>query len=443
MPSRHAIATPSGKHLIFLCRVIAVIGLVVSLGWLMVFVVLHEWDLVLSLLILGIAVVPCWRLAACGYFSAGLMLSQIFCVIFVIVFCLFYDVPEAMVQRTTHLYLLVIALVGYMNFQSNRSTMQIIIIVFSLIAFIIFCNNTVTLSLVNEMPRRFRSFSIWVNPVLATTILCGAIAAMHADLSRMTAKARSIQHALYNDEFVLVFQPLVDRTGGMIGAEALLRWQHPGQGMLPPSEFIPEAQDAGLMPAIGEWVIASAFRELALWQENALTRHLTLSINITVDHLMQHNFIDELIKNAKNAGIPASLVKLELTESVFASDPDTIVARMNDLAHAGFKFSLDDFGTGFSSLSYLRRLPLEQIKIDRSFVSAASESKKGAVIARIIAQMGAELSLEVLAEGIETTEQWSIMQRFGCTVFQGFLFSRPLSAADLQRFICENKAASE
>ncbi|MBN1086952.1 EAL domain-containing protein [Erwinia aphidicola] len=132
-------------------------------------------------------------------------------------------------------------------------------------------------------------------------------------------------------------------------------------------------------------------------------------------------------------------MKLELTESVFASDIDAVVAKMVALAAAGFRFSLDDFGTGFSSLSYLRRLPLEQIKIDRSFISGASENRKGAVIARNIARMGLELKLEVLAEGIETAEQWSLMQDFGCTAFQGFYFSRPLSVEDFRAFSLQNR----
>ncbi|WP_437613153.1 EAL domain-containing protein [Erwinia sp. V71] len=221
----------------------------------------------------------------------------------------------------------------------------------------------------------------------------------------------------------------------MTGAEALLRWQHPQQGMVPPGAFIPDAQRAGLMPAVGDWVIAQAFKELANWQKDPATRHLTLSINITVDHLMKPDFVQNMLRLASRGQIASSRIKLELTESVFASDMDAVVEKMNALAAAGFRFALDDFGTGFSSLSYLRRLPLAQIKIDRSFVAGATDSPKGAVIASSIARMGLDLNLEVLAEGIETPEQWSMMQTFGCTAFQGFYFSRPLSLSDFRDFL--------
>ncbi len=156
---------------------------------------------------------------------------------------------------------------------------------------------------------------------------------------------------------------------------------------------------------------------------------------------MQPGFVRKLLHRASTHNIPCNQVHLELTESVFVSDPQTVAARMNELAAVGFRFSLDDFGTGFSSLSTLRGLPLEQIKIDRSFITSATESDKGSVIAKNIARMGSELDLEVVAEGIETEQQWAMMKKYGCTVFQGFLFSRPLTQADLLLFV--HSAAGE
>jgi len=435
MPRSHSISTPDGKHLVFLCRAIALTGVIIVLFWFTLFLFLHEWRLALSLVILAVAALPGWLLAVKGYFSAGLMLTQVICLTFVTVFCLLYDVPEGITPRTTHLYLLVIALVGYMNYRTNPSRVQALVIALSLAAFIYFCSHLAIFSFADPLSHRFRAVSAWLNPVLSVGILCATLAAMHADVSRKSLKIRSIQEALYKNEFRLVFQPMVNTAGAIVGAETLLRWQHPVRGTISPAEFIPEAQEAGLMPSIGDWVISQCLLELVRWQKNPLTRHMTMSVNVTVDHLMQDDFVQRLLKMVSAAQVPSTRIKLEITESVFAADPDTMVERMNALSQQGFKFSLDDFGTGFSSLSYLRRLPLQQIKIDRSFVSAAADSRKGEVIVRMIAQMGDELGLEVLAEGVETQQQWQIMQGLGCTVFQGFLFSRPVCADDLHSLI--------
>lgn len=442
MPGLNIVKSPNEEHLIFLCRIASLLGLIVSLGWLVVFAAMQEWKLVSSELLLAAAAFPCWRIAMRGHFSAGLMLAQLVCIIYVIVFCLLFDIPESGIPRSTHLYLPVIALVGYFNYQRHPDRLQASAIVVSLLAFIVLSSADLIFSFADPMPHHFRTFSPWVNALIATAIFCGGIAAMHADFSRRTEKVRAIQNALFNDELVLFFQPLLNSCGQVTGAEALLRWQHPQQGLLPPSAFIPDAQRAGLMPAVGNWVIVHAFRELAKWQADPLTRDLTLSINITVDHLMKADFVANLISQANITQIAPSRVKLELTESVFASDMDTVVTKMNTLAAAGFRFSLDDFGTGFSSLSYLRRLPLAQIKIDRSFISGATDNPKGAVIARSIARMGMDLNLEVLAEGIETPEQWLMMQDFGCTAFQGFYFSRPLSFSDFRDFLTCHRVAS-
>lgn len=435
MRRSYPIMVPATEHLAFLCRVAAWTGFVVCLGWLTFFISLKEWELVISLLILAVVILPCWRIAVKGHFSTGLMYAQIACLLFVVIFCYRYDVPDDSVQRTTHLYLPVIALVGYMNYQQYRSRMQIVIILLSLAAFIFYCSTVGALSMDDPISRSFRVVSSWLNPVLATLFLFGGIVAMHTDFSRRAQRAKAIQHALYNEQFMLMYQPMVNAAGQVTGSEALIRWNHPTLGLLPPSAFLPDAQDAGLMPMIGEWVISHAFSDLLKWQDAEVTRSLTVSINITADHLMQPDFVRKLLKRVHADNIPCQQVHLELTESVFVSDPETVAARMNELAGAGFRFSLDDFGTGFSSLSTLRGLPLEQIKIDRSFITSAAENEKGGVIARNIARMGSELSLEVVAEGIETEQQWSMMKEYGCTVFQGFLFSPPVTSAEFAQFI--------
>lgn len=437
MRRSYPIMVPATEHLAFLCRVAAYTGFVVCLGWLAFFISLKEWELVISLLILAVVIFPCWRLAVKGHFSAGLMSAQIACLVFVVIFCYRYDVPDSNFQRTTHLYLPVIALVGYMNYQQIQSRLQAMIIVLSLIAFIFYCSSVGVFAMDNPVSHSYRVVSAWLNPTLATLFLFGGIVAMHTDFSRRVLRAKAIQHALYNEQFILMYQPMVNARGQVTGAEALIRWNHPGSGLLPPSAFIPDAQEAGLMPMIGEWVISHAFKDLLAWQETAATRHLSLSINITADHLMQPDFVRKLLNRVYADNIPCQQVQIELTESVFVSDPETVAARMSELAAVGFRFSLDDFGTGFSSLSTLRGLPLEQIKIDRSFITSATENEKGGVIARNIARMGSELELEVVAEGIETEQQWSMMKDYGCTVFQGFLFSPAISSAAFTQLVVQ------
>lgn len=438
MPKQRVVKSPGEEHLAFMCRTAFIIGLIIICGWCFAFAILHEWGLAYSDFMLILAAVICWGIAEKGDFSVGLMLAQLVHIAYGIYFCLFFDIPGIDGPRTTHLYILTIALVGYINFQRKKSLPQLLIILLSLATFSLFSSANFIFPFATPLPPELKNYLPWVNGIISTVILAGGIVAMHADFSRRNEKIRSIQNALYNDEFVIYYQPLLNSQGNISGAEALLRWNHPKKGMVPPSEFIPDAQQAGLMPSVGDWVIANAFKELAKWQLDPATHQLTLSINITVDHLMKPDFVQSILNQAKIAQITPSRVKIELTESVFASDVETVVAKMTALANTGFRFSLDDFGTGFSSLSYLRRLPLEQIKIDRSFVFGAKDSLKGAVIARHIARMGLDLKLEVLAEGIETPEQWSLMKSFGCTAFQGFYFSRPLNIADFLDFTHNN-----
>jgi len=429
---------PATAHATYLCRIAAYSAVGVSLSWLGYFIGSKQWELALSLIILAIITIPCWVLAFRGLFFRSLFFAQIACLMYVVFFCYRYDVSNYLFYRTTHLYIPVIALVGYIIYQQTKSYLQIVIILISLLLFILFSSNIGFLSINNATIQPFQSIGSWLNPLVATVLFVSVIVAMHTDFSKRKKSIKAIQNALYNDQFILLYQPVVNLHGKVIGAEALIRWNHPSSGLISPGVFIPDAQEAGIMPMIGEWVISQAFKDLLHWQENADTRHLSVSINITADHFMQPDFVRKLLLQSEVKKIPCQQVRLELTESVFVSEPHIVAAKMDELAAAGFRFSLDDFGTGFSSLSTLRRLPLNQIKIDRSFVTGASINIKGEVIARNIARMGTELGLEVVAEGIETPYQWSIMKEYGCTVFQGFLFSPPINVVDFIQFVASH-----
>lgn len=435
MPQIPSAFIPATAHATYLCRIAAYTAVVISLGWFSFFIWAKEWELAISLIILAIITAPCWILAMRGRFFLSLLFAQIACLLYVVFFCYRYDISTHLVPRTTHLYIPVIALIGYISYQQTKSKLQIAIILVSLLLFVLFSSNAPFLSYDSMPVRDFQVMGAWVNPLLATTTFVGVIVAMHTDFSKRKTSVKEIQNALYNDQFILLYQPVVNLKGQITGAEALIRWRHPTSGLISPAVFIPDAQEAGIMPLIGEWVISQAFKDLLIWQQRPDSQHLTVSINITADHFMQPDFVRKLLYQVHINNVPCQQVRLELTESVFVSEPHIVAAKMDELSMAGFRFSLDDFGTGFSSLSSLRKLPLNQIKIDRSFVTGASLNTKGVVIARNIARMGTELGLEVVAEGIETPYQWSMMKEFGCTVFQGFLFSRPISSDDLMQLV--------
>ncbi|WIE34008.1 putative bifunctional diguanylate cyclase/phosphodiesterase [Agrobacterium tumefaciens] len=422
------------QHLLLLCRVAAWMGVALATGWFVFFILTERWGIALSLLILGVAIVPCWLTCLMGHFSLGLILAQSACILFVCWYSVAIDVSDDTVPRTTHLYLLVIIFVGYMNFQRQRSAAQFLVIAASLAAFVYFCASAARFSFSSPMPQDVRSISAWFNSVFAALMLCGGVAAMQAQFRSHTKKALELRSALSNGQFELFYQAQVRADGTLLGAEALLRWNHPKRGYIPPADFIALAQQTGFMPTIGAWVIAEACKTLARWQENPATQNLTLSINITADHFVDAGFSGQLLDAASSQGIKPQLLKLELTESVFLFDIEAAIAKMKLLDRSGFTISLDDFGTGYSSLSYLRQLPLKQIKIDRSFVTGVTESGRMATITRNIVQMGHDLSLEVLAEGVETEAELRMMLSYGCRLFQGYLFARPTSLVEFEQY---------
>lgn len=431
------------KHLFILCRIASLFGLIAALGWLVLYIGTQNWEIVACLLVLGIAILPCWLIARGGNFTLGLILSQFVSMIFIVFFSLVFDLPDDTIPRTTHLFLLVIAMVGYINFQREKSPWQLTIIVLSLLIFVLLCSTSLALPLSTPLSETFRTMRAWCNAILATGMLCGAIAAQQSGFIYNTKHALEIQSALLNNQFELFYQPQIRRNQEIAGAEALLRWKHPKRGYIPPSEFIPFAEYIGFMPRLGSWVISEACRTLVLWQQNPHTCHLTLSVNITAAQFAEANFVEQIKSIVSAQKINPRLLKLELTESVFLEDIDTVIEKMYALETAGFSISLDDFGTGYSSLSYLRQLPLKQLKIDRSFVSSISENQRAAAIVKNIVQMGHDLSLDVLAEGVETEEQLRIMHAYGCQSFQGFLFAKPMPFEEFHAYVKQRPYAEK
>lgn len=251
--------------------------------------------------------------------------------------------------------------------------------------------------------------------------------AMQNAISQRSAVESDLRRGLQRGELVLYYQPQVDGDGGVRGAEALVRWHHPQRGMVSPAEFIPVAEQCGLILPLGEWVLMSACRQLAAWASHPVLSRLTLSVNVSVRQFHQPDFVDQVVMALQHTGARASCLKLELTESVLIDDLDAVVSRMGALKACGVRFSLDDFGTGYSSLNYLKRLPLSQLKIDQSFVRHVLTDPNDAAIARTIIALGGSMGLGVMAEGVETEAQREFLRRHGCTAYQGYLFGRPMA----------------
>lgn len=262
---------------------------------------------------------------------------------------------------------------------------------------------------------------------------------MQEAVSARAAMELELRTAIKENQFQLHYQIQVNSTGEALGVEALIRWQHPNKGMVPPIQFIPLAEDTGLIVPIGQWVIETACEQLVIWQQDKLTQHLSISVNVSAKQFHQQNFVSQLNTTIKRYGINPVLLKLELTESLLLADVDNTIAIMNELKKAGLLFELDDFGTGYSSLQYLKRLPLSRLKIDQSFVrDIAIDSSDRAIVLTIIT-MAHTLGLEVIAEGVETEEQRQYLLENGCMHFQGYLFSKPLPITALDVLLQENE----
>ncbi len=255
--------------------------------------------------------------------------------------------------------------------------------------------------------------------------ICFFDPAMQAELVIRTAMADDLRMALPNHQFMLYYQIQVNGRDAM-GAEALLRWQHPLRGLVSPLKFIPIAEESGLIVPLGEWVLRSACMQLKAWEGNPLTHHLQISINVSARQFRQPEFVDQVISVFNETGANPFKLKMEITESLVLENINSSIEKMQALRAIGIRFSVDDFGTGQSSLSYLKRLPLQQIKIDQSFVRDITTDPSDAAIVQTIIGMAKNLELDVIAEGVETEEQRSFLEQHGCDDYQGYLFSRPV-----------------
>ena len=258
---------------------------------------------------------------------------------------------------------------------------------------------------------------------------------MQVRLELLSALESDLSRAIQERQFQLYYQPQTDGERRVIGAEALLRWFHPGRGMLSPMEFIPLAEENGSILPIGRWALEEACRQLKAWDIIPAASGLRLAVNVSARHFRQPDFVDEVLRIIASTGADPTRLKLELTESLIVENVADTIDKMLTLKAIGIGFSMDDFGTGYSSLSCLRRLPLEQLKIDQSFIRDLATDPHNADIVKTIIAMGRTLGYHVIAEGVETEEQLAFLVSFGCHAYQGQMFSWPVPVDEFERLI--------
>jgi diguanylate cyclase (GGDEF)-like protein len=262
---------------------------------------------------------------------------------------------------------------------------------------------------------------------------------MSAQSSNQLALETSLRHALERAEFQVYYQPQADlQTGQIVGMEALLRWQHPDQGLVSPTEFIPLAEQNGLMIPIGEWVLKTACRQTKIWQAAGFP-HLHIAVNLSGCQFSQQNLGKRLVQILEDTGLDPKCLELELTESILIKNVEVTIITLNRLRALGIQISVDDFGTGYSSLSYLKKFPIDTLKIDQSFIRNILNDSKNTAITTAMIQMARSLGLKVIAEGVETEAELSFLYQQQCDEVQGYLISRPVPAKEFERLLTTGK----
>jgi len=260
---------------------------------------------------------------------------------------------------------------------------------------------------------------------------------MYEDVLREAQQRADLEEALAEEQFVVHYQPIVDLSERQLtGFEALVRWEHPRDGLVAPGAFIPQAEATGLIVPLGRWVLRQACEQLARWHADwPAARRLRMSVNLSARQFQYDGLVTDVATALRDSGVDPSFLVLEITESMLMRDTDATLATLRTLKELGIRLAIDDFGTGYSSLSYLRQFPVDILKIDRSFVNGMAGEGGDSTLAEAVVQMGRALRLQTVAEGIETTDQWSALRGLGCDYGQGYLFARPVEPSAVEPYL--------
>jgi EAL domain-containing protein (putative c-di-GMP-specific phosphodiesterase class I) len=397
-----------------------------GVGWAIYFLQKGAWDIVAMdfvMLLLGISggILTYLRRTRIAFFLIGISIFLLVCGVSLVL-----DVPSAMAPRSTHHFLLVLAVASLLVLRDDRPMLRYLVTGSCFLAFVVLASTNMGIESQHALPDSVRIGGTWANNFFAAAGLYALIHIIVSDFAENFALEMDLRKGIARGEFFLVYQPQVTSGGVVFGAEALLRWQHPTLGVVPPDEFIPLAEQSGLILPLGTWVLGAACDQLVDWSKRADMAELTLSVNVSAYQFRRSDFVQQVASVMERTGVSPRRLKLELTESSLVHDMDDIIQKMVELKTLGVGFSLDDFGTGYSSLSYLKRLPLDQLKIDKSFVDDVLTDPNDAAIAHMVIELGQNLGFSVIAEGVETQGQCDFLEQNGCHLFQGYLFSRPI-----------------
>jgi diguanylate cyclase (GGDEF)-like protein/PAS domain S-box-containing protein len=286
-------------------------------------------------------------------------------------------------------------------------------------------------------PLRRADLAMYQAKAAGKNTICFFNPSMQTAVSDRALMEAGLRAGLRDNQFELYYQAQVAQsTAGnhrVVGAEVLLRWRHPTRGMVSPAEFIPLAEDTGLIIPLGQWVLETACVQLALWAQLPALEQFTLAINVSAKQLQQSDFVDQVLDTLARTGANPRRLKLEITENMLISNMEEITSRMHALKRTGIGFSLDDFGTGYSSLAYLKRMPLDQLKIDQGFVREILHNANDAAICQMVIALANSMNLAVIAEGVETEEQRHFLMAQGCHLYQGYLFARPVACQEFEK----------
>ena len=402
-----------------------------SLLWGIYFVAQGDWDMWhINLTSLLIAVGTAWLTLRWQIRAASIIM---FCFMYVVlgISCVFLDIPTLEAARSNHNYYLVMALIAWLVFKEDKPWLRHGMTVAGLLGFIVFASSTWGIPIFALGPD-VQVPGTWIDNIIVTGLLWALLWVMQANLSERSVMESDLRKAIPGNQLVLYYQPQTGDNGRIVGAEALLRWQHPLNGLLPPADFIPLAEQTELIMPVGHWVLGGACAQLMTWKKSPATAHLRLAVNVSALQFKQPDYVSQVISVLERSGIDPAFLTLELTESMLVNDVNDIIAKMNALKAKGVQLSLDDFGTGYSSLNYLKKLPLDEIKIDQSFVREMFTDKHGVNIVRTVVDLARGMKLHVVAEGVETEDHRQFLADLGCHSYQGYLLSRPVPIADFE-----------
>lgn len=409
--------------------------LLVGSLWGIFFTLRGEWGIVLMDLLMILCGVGVFILSLRNRVRLANLLLFGVIILVIVGTTLLMDPHTAAAPRATHLYLLPIAVAALMAFRDERLWLRYGVALFCLGLFTVLASSSWSPTSAYHLPDEVRVAGSWVQSVAAMLMLFALLHILQSDAAERSVLDRDLQTALREQQFVLHYQPQLNSAGRVTGAEVLIRWQHPQRGLVQPAEFIGHAEKTGMIIPIGQWVLEQAFTQLHAWKDDPLYRDISLAVNISQKQFRQASFVTDMLGLIETYAIDARRLELELTETLIVHDIEDLMRKMAALVERGVRFSLDDFGTGFSSLSHLKRLPLNTLKIDRSFVCDVLTDANSQAIVRTVIALAQSMGMTVIAEGVETRAQQQFLLSNGCTQFQGYLFSKPLPLQAFTAFV--------